>query len=195
MNIESAKDSKHPNGRYFVIPVVKIGGDVVTCAAGHRGRDHTEPAGHMTRSSLNLLGSIRKRPSIQADPEPSAPDPETLKPNRMKIVLVPMMLALAGMLMACAWIAHLKFKSSWSFGTALVMSWLFVLPEYIFNVFSARWGIGTYSGAQMAAMHLAFGVIAVAIVSRFFLGEPLSTSQLCGFGLMIVAIGLIVFKP
>jgi uncharacterized protein (DUF486 family) len=87
----------------------------------------------------------------------------------MKIVLIPLMLAVAGALMACAWIAHLKFRTSWSFTTALLMSRLFVLPEYLINVYSARWGHGTYSGAQMAAMHLAFGVIAVALVSRFFL--------------------------
>src|SRR5256885_12568379 len=106
---------------------------------------------HMSRESLNLSEPIEGTLPPAAETTASEPAPETIsRANRMKIVLVPLMLAAAGTLMACAWIAHLKFKSSWSFSTALVMSWLFVLPEYIFNVFSARWGLGTYSAAQMA---------------------------------------------
>ena len=112
----------------------------------------------------------------------------------MKYFLVPLMLCLAGLLMSCAWIAHLKFKT-WSFWPALGLSWLFVLPEYILNVFSARWGRDIFSGAQMAAMHLAAGVVFVAIISRFYLGESLSPSQVAGFILMCAAIGLIVYEP
>ncbi len=111
----------------------------------------------------------------------------------MKIVLVPLMLLTAGMLMSFAWIGHLKFKS-WSFLTALAVSWLLVLPEYMLNVFSVRWGRDTFSGAQMAAMHLGSGVLCVALIAKLYLGENLSTPQLAGFGLMGVAITLIVVK-
>ncbi|HYH56434.1 MAG TPA: DMT family protein [Anseongella sp.] len=111
----------------------------------------------------------------------------------MKYILIPLMLCIAGLLMSFAWIGHLKFKS-WSFLTALGVSWLLVLPEYILNVFSARWGRDIFSGAQMAAMHLAAGVICVALVSKFYLGEPLNMYQLAGFALMGLSILLIVFK-
>lgn len=111
-----------------------------------------------------------------------------------KHFLVPLMACGAGVLMSCAWIAHLKFKDMGWF-TALAMSWMFVLPEYVLNVTSARWGSGTFSGAQVAGMHIAAGIISIALVSRFYLGEPLVFSQIAGFGLMIVAVGLIIFKP
>lgn len=111
----------------------------------------------------------------------------------MKIVLVPLMLLMAGLLMSFAWIGHLKFKS-WSFLTALAVSWLLVLPEYILNVFSARWGREVFSGAQMAAMHLGSGVLCVALIARLHLGENLSWTQLAGFALMGIAIALILIK-
>ncbi len=111
----------------------------------------------------------------------------------MKVVLVPLMLLTAGLLMSFAWIGHLKFKS-WNFLTALAISWLMVLPEYILNVSSVRWGRGTFSGAQMAAMHLGSGVICVALIAKLFLGETLGWPQYAGFGLMGIAIALILIK-
>lgn len=111
----------------------------------------------------------------------------------MKALYVPLMLCVAGLLMSFAWIGHLKYKA-WGFWAALAMSWMFVLPEYVLNVFAARWGRDVFTGAQMAAMHLAAGVVCVALVSRYYLGEPLSALQMIGFGLMAVAIVLIVFK-
>jgi len=78
--------------------------------------------------------------------------------------------------------------------TALAVSWFLVLPEYILNVSSARWGRGTFTGAQMAAMHLGAGVICCALVSTLHLRENLSGSQIFGFVLMFVAVGLINIK-
>jgi uncharacterized protein (DUF486 family) len=111
----------------------------------------------------------------------------------MKIVLVPLMLLTAGLLMSFAWIGHLKFRS-WNFLTALAVSWCMVLPEYILNVYSVRWGRDVFSGAQMAAVHLGSGVICVALIAKLFLGESLTWSQLAGFGLMGTAIALILVK-
>lgn len=103
------------------------------------------------------------------------------------------MLCVAGTLMAFAWIGHLKFKD-WNFLTALGMSWLLVLPEYLLNVFSARWGREVFTGAQMASIHLAAGVVCVALVSKFYLGEPLNWYQIAGFIMMGASVLLIVFK-
>ena len=111
----------------------------------------------------------------------------------MKIVLIPMMLVTAGLLMSFAWIGHLKFKS-FSFFMALAMSWSLVLPEYILNVFSVRWGRPTFSAAQMSAIHLASGVVCVSLIAKFYLGEAVSRTQFAGFALMGIAIVLILVK-
>ncbi len=104
---------------------------------------------------------------------------------------VPLLLLLSSVVMALAWLGHLRFMH-WRFGVALGASWFLVLPEYFLNVFATRWGHGVYTGAQMASLNLSSGVICVALVSHFVLGEELARRQLLGFGLMIVSIGLIV---
>jgi uncharacterized protein len=113
----------------------------------------------------------------------------------MKLVLVPFFMLLASCLMALAWLGHLRFRNDITFWTALGMSWLLVLPEYVLNVAATRYGYGTYSGAQMATFHLAFGVVCVALVSRFVLGESFTPSQILGFVLLIVATLLITYRP
>ena len=97
--------------------------------------------------------------------------------------------------MATAWLGHLKFRTSIGFWTALGGSWLLVLPEYVLNVAATRFGYGTYSGAQMASFHLAGGVVCVALVSHYMLGERLGPTQLIGFGLLALATWLIVYRP
>lgn len=113
----------------------------------------------------------------------------------MKAVLVPVFMLLSSCLMALAWLGHLRFREHIGFWTALGASWLLVLPEYVLNVAATRFGYGTYNGAQMASFHLAFGVVCVALVSRFVLGESFALSQLIGFALLAVAIVLITYRP
>ena len=113
----------------------------------------------------------------------------------MKSALVPIFMLLASCLMSLAWLGHLRYRDSIGFSTALAISWLLVLPEYVLNVAATRYGYGTYSGAQMATFHLAFGVVCVALVSRFVLGEPLTTKQLLGFALLAVGTVLITYRP
>lgn len=109
----------------------------------------------------------------------------------MKPVLVPLFMFLASGLMALAWLGHLRFRDSIGFWTALGLSWMIVLPEYVLNVAATRYGYDTYTGAQMATFHLAFGVVCVAAVSRYVLGEALTTKQLLGFALLAVGTVLI----
>jgi len=111
----------------------------------------------------------------------------------MQLFIVPLMLVIAGLLMSFAWIGHLKFKE-WSFWTALAVSWSLVLPEYLLNVFSTRWGHTAFTGAQMAAVHLGSGVICAALISRYYLGEAVSPQQIIGFALMGASIVLILVK-
>lgn len=113
----------------------------------------------------------------------------------MKIVLVPLFMLLASSLMSLAWLGHLRFRDTIGFGTALTLSWLLVLPEYVLNVAVTRYGYDAYSGGQMATFHLAFGVVCVALVSRFVLGERLTPTQILGFVLLAIATILITHSP
>ncbi len=107
----------------------------------------------------------------------------------MKLVLVPLMIFAAGAFMAVAWLGHLRFREH-GFFMALATSWAIVLPEYVLNVTATRYGYGTYTGAQMASFHLASGVVCVALVSRFVLGERLDGRQ--GLGLALLAAGMML---
>lgn len=118
------------------------------------------------------------------------------EPNRaggtaMKLLIVPLFMLIASCLMALAWLGHLRFRGEIGFWPALAISWMLVLPEYMLNVWATRFGYGTYSGAQMATFHLAFGVVCVALVSHFVLGEQLSMTQVLGFGFLVLATILI----
>ncbi len=108
-------------------------------------------------------------------------------------LMVPVMLFAASMLMALAWLGHLKFEQL-PFLSAMLLCWLLVLPEYCLNVSAIRLGYRFYTGAQMAAFRLCSGVICIALVSRFFLGEALNQRQLLGFGIMVVAMALIAYR-
>jgi len=111
----------------------------------------------------------------------------------MKMLIVPLMLFVSSMIMALAWIGHIRFQHKGYF-LALIVSWCLVLPEYILNVSAIRYGHDVFSGGQMAAMNLSSGVVCVALVARYFLGEHLSRLQVSGFVLMTVAVGLVVYR-
>ena len=61
------------------------------------------------------------------------------------LMLVPLFMFLSSCLMALAWLGHLRFQASISFSTALGVSWLLVLPEYVLNVAATRFGYGRVS--------------------------------------------------
>ncbi len=110
----------------------------------------------------------------------------------MKLILVPMMLCLSSLLMAFAWLGHIRFRHQ-GFFLALIISWVIVLPEYVLNVSAIRYGHGVYTGGEMAAFNLGTGVLSVALVSRLFLKESLNNYQIAGFFLMTWAIILVVY--
>lgn len=109
----------------------------------------------------------------------------------MQRLLVPPMIFASGAFMAVAWLGHLRIRS-YSFWIALALSWAIVLPEYLLNVAATRWGWGTYSGAQMASIHLCSGVVCVALVSRYLLHEALTRGQLGGFVLLAAGMVLVL---
>ncbi|KJV07659.1 DMT family protein [Methylocucumis oryzae] len=113
----------------------------------------------------------------------------------MHTTLVIFFMFLSSCLMALAWLGHLRFRKQIGFWTALGCSWLIVLPEYVLNVAATRFGYSVFNGAQMASFHLAFGVVCVALVSRYLLKESFTVSQMVGFGVLSVAMVLITYRP
>lgn len=109
----------------------------------------------------------------------------------MELYLVPVMLFVSSVLMAFAWIGHVKFKNK-TFWAALIISWLLVLPEYLLNVSAIRWGVGTYQPSEMAAINLSTGVVCIALVSRLYLNETLSVRKIIGFIVMVISVVLVV---
>ncbi len=109
-------------------------------------------------------------------------------------LLVPLMLFLSSMIMALAWLGHLRFKHL-SYWLAVPLAWLLVLPEYALNIAALRRGYGRYTGGQMAAFRLCSGVVCVALVSRIVLGEAFTPRRIVGFGMMLAAMLLIARKP
>ncbi len=109
----------------------------------------------------------------------------------MVVYFVPIMLFASSVLMAFAWLGHVKYRHK-SFFSALIFSWLLVLPEYLLNVSAIRWGIGTFQPSEMAAMNLCTGVVCIAVVSKMFLGEQLSFRKVLGFILMAISVVLVV---
>lgn len=109
----------------------------------------------------------------------------------MELYLVPVMLFVSSVLMAFAWIGHVKFKHK-TFWAALIISWLLVLPEYLLNVSAIRWGVGTYQPSEMAAINLSTGVVCIALVSRLYLNETLSVRKIIGFIVMAISVVLVV---
>lgn len=113
------------------------------------------------------------------------------KKNKLRIYLIPIMLTLSSAIMAMAWLGHLKYKEDLSFLMAALLAWLLVLPEYILNVSAIRWGVGVYQPSEMGAMNLSSGIVFIALVSHYFLGEEITIQKYIGFGLMIIAMVLI----
>lgn len=111
-----------------------------------------------------------------------------------RALIVPLMIFLSGGFMAFAWLGHLRLRSR-GFYFALLMSWLIVLPEYLLNVTATRLGYGLYTGSQMAMFHLVSGVVCVALVSRFWLGEAITLPQVVGFVLLLAGMVLVLRPP
>lgn len=113
------------------------------------------------------------------------------KESYFTLFFVPLMLFCSSAVMATAWLGHLHFKESLSFLAATGLAWLLVLPEYALNIKALRTGYPRFSGGQMGAIRLCSGVVCIALVSRYGLGEEIGIQKLIGFGLMLVGMLLV----
>ena len=109
----------------------------------------------------------------------------------MVLYAVPLMLFASSLLMAFAWLGHIRYRHK-GYLFALLSSWFIVLPEYLLNISAIRWGYGTFQPSEMAAMNLSSGVVCVAIVAKIFLGEHLNRRQVSGFLLLGFGVMLVV---
>jgi len=109
------------------------------------------------------------------------------KEKSLRKLLIPTMLILSSAIMAVAWLGHLKYKEDLSFITSALFAWFLVLPEYLLNIAAIRWGVGVFAPSVMASINLASGIVFIALVSHYMLGEEIGLQKYLGFGLMIVA--------
>lgn len=105
--------------------------------------------------------------------------------------MVPVMLLFSSAVMATAWLGHLRFKEDLNFWMATLFAWLLVLPEYAINILALRIGYRKFTGGQMGAFRLCTGVICIALVSIYVLGEQLTTQKMLGLGIMAFSMTLI----
>jgi len=106
-------------------------------------------------------------------------------------IIVPLMLLFSSAIMATAWLGHLRFKEDLTFWTATFFAWMLVLPEYALNIMALRLGYRKFTGGQMGAFRLCTGVVCIAFVSHYVLGEQLTTQKMLGFALMAFSMILI----
>ena len=106
-------------------------------------------------------------------------------------IIVPLMLLFSSAIMATAWLGHLRYKEDLTFWMATLFAWLLVLPEYALNIKALRLGCRIFTGALMGAFRLCTGVVCIAFVSHYVLGEQLTTQKLLGFGIMTFSMILI----
>ena len=109
----------------------------------------------------------------------------------MAFYAVPLMLFASSLLMAFAWLGHIRYRHK-GFIFALLSSWFIVLPEYLLNISAILWVYGTYQPIEMAARNLSSCFICVAIVAKIFLGEHRCRRQISGFFLMGIGVMLVV---
>ncbi|MCC1495337.1 DMT family protein [Alcanivorax sp. 1008] len=128
--------------------------------------------------------------SSQSD-ELSAEFPQGEPKAALIYFIVPLMLLFSSAIMATAWLGHLRFKEDLTFLMATLFAWLLVLPEYALNILALRLGYRKFTGGQMGAFRLCTGVVAIAFVSHYVLGEELTTQKLLGFAVMALSMILI----
>jgi uncharacterized protein (DUF486 family) len=95
--------------------------------------------------------------------------------------------------MTFAWYGHLKFKTT-TLLTAVMVSWLIALPEYILQVPANRLGHGYYSAAQLKTIQEIITLSVFCVFSVTYLGESLRWNHLVAFAL-IAAGAYFMFLP
>jgi uncharacterized protein (DUF486 family) len=95
--------------------------------------------------------------------------------------------------MTFAWYGHLKFKHL-PLWMVVLASWGIAFFEYCLQVPANRMGHAVYDAAELKAIQEIVTLVVFVGFSYWYLGEAVSSRQLLGFALIVVAAFLIFGK-
>lgn len=101
------------------------------------------------------------------------------------------LLIASNLFMTFAWYFHLK-KSAWPLATAILLSWMIALPEYILQVPANRLGHQNFGGPltapQLKILQEAITLVVFAVFSVMILKEKPRANEYVAMGLIFVAV-------
>jgi uncharacterized protein len=113
----------------------------------------------------------------------------------MSAWLTPIVLLLiSNVFMTFAWYGHLKFKST-PLLIVIFACWGIAFFEYCLAVPANRMGHSVYSAAELKTIQEIITLLVFCGFSVWYLGESLRWNHFAAFALIVVAAGLMFYKP
>jgi len=91
--------------------------------------------------------------------------------------------------MTAAWYGHLKHRS-WPLVTAILVSWMIALPEYMLQVPANRFGYGELTAYQLKIIQEVITLSVFVVFAWLYLGEPLRWNYVGSF---LCIVGAVLF--
>ncbi|MCL4742790.1 MAG: DMT family protein [Phycisphaerales bacterium] len=108
-----------------------------------------------------------------------------------KALLTVLLLVASNLFMTFAWYGHLKARS-WTLFTAIAVSWLIALPEYVLQVPANRIGHagmgGPFTAPQLKILQEAITLTVFTVFVLAFLKEKPRINDYVAFGLIMLAV-------
>ncbi|GIK19586.1 MAG: hypothetical protein DYG93_02385 [Leptolyngbya sp. PLA2] len=108
-----------------------------------------------------------------------------------KALLTVLLLVASNVFMTFAWYGHLKARS-WTLFTAIAVSWLIALPEYLLQVPANRIGHvgmgGPFTAPQLKILQEAITLTVFTVFVLAFLKEKPRINDYVAFGLIMLAV-------
>ena len=104
-----------------------------------------------------------------------------------------LLLLASNVFMTIAWYGHLRHKAA-PLLTAIVVSWLIALPEYMLQVPANRIGHGTFTAPQLKILQEVISITVFIVFCVTYLKEPIRWNYLLSF-LLIVAAVVVAMLP
>lgn len=115
-------------------------------------------------------------------------------PSSFAYLAPPLMLALSNVFMTFAWYGHLKVKAA-PLWIIVLASWGIAFFEYWLAVPANRIGAAVYAPAELKTMQEVLTLAVFAVFSMYYMKEPLTITQLCGFALIAAGAALVFYRP
>jgi uncharacterized protein (DUF486 family) len=113
-----------------------------------------------------------------------------------RIIFTILLLVASNTFMTLAWYLHVK-KQAWPLVTAILISWMIALPEYILQVPANRLGHqdfgGPFSLPQLKVLQESITLIVFSVLTVLVFKEKLRTTDLIAFALVFVAVAVSVY--